>query len=197
MGPLCLQARAEPKKQEKLQRKSRYIAGLLGRGCRAAGPARLPRKRGCCVPTLACLPLCLLPIYCPAEKAEERKAESDILYERQLAKERAAGARRGVRLCCWGGGGGGAGRPAVLPGCWTLPMLAAWPLLPPSTQPPRHCPCPHVLCSTEDHLFGDKEKFVTAAYRAKLAERAVWLEEQRRKCVAAAGAGGDVLQRAA
>lgn len=27
-----------------------------------------------------------------AEKAEERKKEQDILYERQLAKERAAGA---------------------------------------------------------------------------------------------------------
>jgi hypothetical protein len=28
-----------------------------------------------------------------AEKAEERKQEQDILYERQLAKERAAGVR--------------------------------------------------------------------------------------------------------
>lgn len=79
-------ARAEPKKQEKLQRQSRYIAGLL-------------------------------------EKAEERKKEQDILYERQLAKERAA----------------------------------------------------------EDHLYGDKEKFVTSAYRAKLAERQAWLEEQKKK----------------
>lgn len=79
------ESRAQPKKQEKLQRSSRYIAGLL-------------------------------------EKAEERKKEQDILYERQLAKERAA----------------------------------------------------------EDHLFGDKEKFVTAAYRAKLAERQVFLEEQKR-----------------
>jgi coiled-coil domain-containing protein 55 len=33
----------------------------------------------------------------------------------------------------------------------------------------------------EDHLFGDKEKFVTAAYKAKLAERAAWQEEQKRK----------------
>ncbi|KAI7839633.1 hypothetical protein COHA_006632 [Chlorella ohadii] len=79
-------SRAEPKKQEKLQRQSRYIAGLL-------------------------------------EKAEERKREQDILYERQLAKERAA----------------------------------------------------------EDHLYGDKEKFVTSAYRAKLAERQAYQEEQKRK----------------
>ncbi|KAL4428308.1 hypothetical protein ABPG75_002397 [Micractinium tetrahymenae] len=80
------ESRAQPKRQEKLQRQSRYIAGLL-------------------------------------EKAEERKQEQDILYERQLAKERAA----------------------------------------------------------EDHLFGDKEKFVTAAYRAKLAERQAWLAERKRK----------------
>ena len=33
----------------------------------------------------------------------------------------------------------------------------------------------------EDHLFGDKEKFVTSAYRAKLAEREAWKEEQKRK----------------
>jgi coiled-coil domain-containing protein 55 len=36
------------------------------------------------------------------------------------------------------------------------------------------------LCP-EDHLFGNKEKFVTAAYRAKLAERQAWQEEQKRK----------------
>eukprot|EP00271_Cylindrocystis_brebissonii_P011992 TRINITY_DN30020_c0_g1_i1.p1 TRINITY_DN30020_c0_g1~~TRINITY_DN30020_c0_g1_i1.p1 ORF type:complete len:400 (+),score=95.63 TRINITY_DN30020_c0_g1_i1:147-1346(+) len=33
----------------------------------------------------------------------------------------------------------------------------------------------------EDHLFGEKEKFVTRAYREKLAERAKWLEEEKRK----------------
>jgi hypothetical protein len=58
-----------------------------------------------------------------AEKAEERKREQSILYERQLAKERAA----------------------------------------------------------EDHLFGDKERFVTAAYRKKLEEDRKWLEEEKKK----------------
>ncbi len=38
---------------------------------------------------LTALPLLLAPRL--AEKAEERKREQDILYERQLAKERAAG----------------------------------------------------------------------------------------------------------
>lgn len=33
--------------------------------------------------------------------------------------------------------------------------------------------------SKEDHLFGDKEKFVTGAYKRKLAEQAKWLEEER------------------
>ena len=61
----------------------------------------------------------------PAEKAEERKREQDVLFERQLAKERAA----------------------------------------------------------EDHLFGDKERFVTAAYKKKLAEQQQWKEEQKRKWV--------------
>jgi coiled-coil domain-containing protein 55 len=82
------EARAEPKRQEKMARQSRYIGGLL-------------------------------------EKAEERKREQDVLYERQLAKERAA----------------------------------------------------------EDHLFGDKERFVTAAYRKKLEEDAKFNEEQRRMWV--------------
>ncbi|RZC74286.1 hypothetical protein C5167_049772 [Papaver somniferum] len=31
----------------------------------------------------------------------------------------------------------------------------------------------------DDHLFGDKEKFVTGAYKRKLAEQAKWLEEER------------------
>lgn len=79
-------SRDQPKQTEKLQRQSRYIAGLL-------------------------------------EKAEERKREQDVLYERQLAKERAA----------------------------------------------------------EDHLFGDKERFVTGAYRKKLEEQQKWKEEQKRK----------------
>lgn len=64
-------------------------------------------------------------------------------------------------------------------------------------QVPEHCrpqfrPCapkhalltspPPATCSpTEDHLYGDKEKFVTSAYRAKLAERQAWLEEQKKK----------------
>ncbi|KAG0462420.1 hypothetical protein HPP92_020896 [Vanilla planifolia] len=33
--------------------------------------------------------------------------------------------------------------------------------------------------SKEDHLYEDKEKFVTSAYKKKLAERANWLEEER------------------
>ncbi|KAJ3696736.1 hypothetical protein LUZ61_000441 [Rhynchospora tenuis] len=33
--------------------------------------------------------------------------------------------------------------------------------------------------SKEDHLYGDKEKFVTSAYRKKLTEQAKWLEEDR------------------
>lgn len=36
----------------------------------------------------------------------------------------------------------------------------------------------------EDHLFGDKEKFVTAAYKAKLAEQAAFKAEAEKKCVA-------------
>lgn len=31
----------------------------------------------------------------------------------------------------------------------------------------------------EDHLYGDKEKYVTTAYKQKLAEQAKWLEEER------------------
>ncbi|PKU64834.1 nuclear speckle splicing regulatory protein 1 [Dendrobium catenatum] len=33
--------------------------------------------------------------------------------------------------------------------------------------------------SKDDHIFEDKEKFVTRAYKQKLAERAKWLEEER------------------
>ncbi|GMH41386.1 hypothetical protein BSKO_09296 [Bryopsis sp. KO-2023] len=33
----------------------------------------------------------------------------------------------------------------------------------------------------EDHLFGDKEVFVTSAYKKKLQEEKLWLEEQKRK----------------
>lgn len=98
------ETRAEPKRQEKMGRQSRYIAGLL-------------------------------------ETAEERKREQDILYERQLAKERAA----------------------------------------------------------EDHLFGDKERFVTAAYRRKLEEDAKWKQEQKQLCVAYlfGGRGGTLLRAGA
>lgn len=35
--------------------------------------------------------------------------------------------------------------------------------------------------AAEDHLYGDKERFVTSAYRKKLAEDAKWLEEEKRK----------------
>lgn len=57
------------------------------------------------------------------EKAKMRAREQDIVYERQLAKER----------------------------------------------------------EKEDHLYGDKEKFVTGAYKKKLQEQAKWLEEERRR----------------
>nr|XP_018685615.1 PREDICTED: nuclear speckle splicing regulatory protein 1-like [Musa acuminata subsp. malaccensis]XP_018685616.1 PREDICTED: nuclear speckle splicing regulatory protein 1-like [Musa acuminata subsp. malaccensis] len=33
--------------------------------------------------------------------------------------------------------------------------------------------------SKDDHLFADKEKFVTSAYKKKLAEQAKWLDEER------------------
>ncbi|KAL6771479.1 hypothetical protein ACKKBG_A26550 [Auxenochlorella protothecoides x Auxenochlorella symbiontica] len=79
------EAREEPKRREKKERQSRYIAGLL-------------------------------------EKAEERKREQDVLYERQMLKERAA----------------------------------------------------------EDHLFGDKERFVTAAYKKKLEEDQRYVANQKR-----------------
>ncbi|CAN6228196.1 unnamed protein product [Urochloa humidicola] len=55
------------------------------------------------------------------EKADQRKREQDIVYERKLQKER----------------------------------------------------------SKEDNLFGDKDKFVTSAYRKKLEEQQKWLEEER------------------
>ncbi|EIE23000.1 hypothetical protein COCSUDRAFT_66132 [Coccomyxa subellipsoidea C-169] len=78
------EARVQPRQQEKLARKSRYIEGLL-------------------------------------DKAKEREREQDIIYERTLLKERAA----------------------------------------------------------EDHLFGDKDKFVTAAYKKKLEEDQKWLAAER------------------
>lgn len=55
------------------------------------------------------------------QKAEERKREHDIIYERKLTKER----------------------------------------------------------SKEDHLYEDKDKFVTSAYRKKLEEQKKWEAEQR------------------
>lgn len=132
-----LQSRAEPKKQEKLQRQSRYIAGLLGALCpllvpcsgRCSRCTRLPAQRllacwGCrgraahnpvhitsTEPTYHLLHVCLLTSLCPpaallctaagAEKAEERKREQDILYERQLAKERAAGVYWYGQILVW------------------------------------------------------------------------------------------------
>ena len=35
----------------------------------------------------------------------------------------------------------------------------------------------------EDHLFGTTERFVTAAYKKKLEEDRLLMEEQKRKCV--------------
>lgn len=59
------------------------------------------------------------------------------------------------------------------PGCCLCPLPASHAAAaPPLALPPA-----------EDHLFGDKEKFVTSAYRAKLAERQAWLEERKRKWV--------------
>eukprot|EP00850_Spirogloea_muscicola_P019022 SM000181S03547 [mRNA] locus=s181:167199:169604:- [translate_table: standard] len=57
------------------------------------------------------------------DKAKQREREQDVVYERKLAKERAA----------------------------------------------------------EEHLYGDKDKFVTKAYRQKLAEQKQWLEDERRR----------------
>ena len=55
------------------------------------------------------------------KKAEKRKWEQEIVYERKLVKER----------------------------------------------------------NKEDHLYADKDKFVTSAYKKKLAEQAKWMEEER------------------
>lgn len=33
--------------------------------------------------------------------------------------------------------------------------------------------------SKDDHLYSDKDKFVTSAYKKKLAEQAKWMEEER------------------
>ena len=33
--------------------------------------------------------------------------------------------------------------------------------------------------SQEDHLYADKDKYVTSAYKKKLAEQAKWMEEER------------------
>lgn len=33
--------------------------------------------------------------------------------------------------------------------------------------------------SKEDHLYAEKDKFVTSAYKRKLAEQAKWMEEER------------------
>lgn len=80
------ESRAAPRRDEKIERKSKYIASLL-------------------------------------HTAEERKREQDILYEKRLTKEREA----------------------------------------------------------EDYLYGEKEKFVTSAYRKKLEEEKLWKAEQERK----------------
>lgn len=68
-------------------------------------------------------------------------------------------------------------RAARKPPLSTSPPLS-WPALHPL---PLHPPPLHPLPHTEDHLFGDKERFVTAAYKAKLAERAAYVEEQKKK----------------
>ncbi|KAG1670288.1 hypothetical protein FOA52_003638 [Chlamydomonas sp. UWO 241] len=78
--------RVQPKQQEKIERKSRYIAQLK-------------------------------------DQAEGRKRESDVQFERRQLKDRAK----------------------------------------------------------EDHLFEDKEVFVTAAYRKKLEEQKLWEESERKK----------------
>lgn len=52
-------------------------------------------------------------------------------------------------------------------------------------QPALACIC---ICrqvkerEVEDHLFGDKEKFVTAAYKKKLQEQKLWEAQQKLKC---------------
>mmetsp|Transcript_6861 Transcript_6861/g.25305 ORF Transcript_6861/g.25305 Transcript_6861/m.25305 type:complete len:260 (+) Transcript_6861:138-917(+) len=76
----------EPLKQQRIDRKPRYISQLL-------------------------------------KKAKEREFEMDIIYERQVAKERAA----------------------------------------------------------DEHLYGDKEQFVTSAYKQKLQEREQWMAEEKQR----------------
>lgn len=39
----------------------------------------------------------------------------------------------------------------------------------------------------EDHLFEDKEKFVTSAYRRKLEEDQKWVDEQKKRCAVEEG----------
>lgn len=82
------QAIVQPKQQDKLERKSKYIATLM-------------------------------------DHAEQRKREQDVMYERKMIKER----------------------------------------------------------QQEDHLFEDKERFVTSAYRKKLEEDKKWLEKEKQKWV--------------
>jgi len=78
--------RTEPKRQDKIERRSRYIGSLL-------------------------------------EQAAVRKKEQDVLFERKLMKERQA----------------------------------------------------------EDYLFGEKERFITSAYKKKLLEDAKWNEERKKQ----------------
>ena len=54
----------------------------------------------------------------------------------------------------------------------------------------------------EDHLFGDKEKFVTAAYKKKLQEQQLWEAELKIRCAREAQLrcdsscfGGDFVMR--
>ena len=51
-------------------------------------------------------------------------------------------------------------------------------------QPPKDLKAPGACRllkdrKTEDHLFGDKDKFVTAAYKKKLEEDQKWLAEEK------------------
>ena len=59
-----------------------------------------------------------------------------------------------------------------------MPLLLPFVLSMPSPDHPTAC---RLLKErqAEDHLFGDKDKFVTAAYKKKLEEDQKWLAEEK------------------
>lgn len=110
--------RVQPKKEEKLARKSRYIEGLL-------------------------------------DKAKEREREQDIVYERKCAAPTHGRTQtQAAQECCQ------VAEASFIDFTLLLRRLAK-------------------EREAEDHLFGDKDKFLTAAYKRKLQEDQKWLAEER------------------